>query len=207
MQNFPSVIALGIAAYTVLLLAVAWGFDHMAKRTAARSAGWRTNNFTYHESHDAWLCPKDHWLWPTSFDPENRVMRYRANPTVCNACPVKETCTVTNHGREVTREIDPWPHSESGRFHRGVALTIACFGAVLPAAMLLSENHTMDVVVLSAAALLAIGGGIIPLARHLWNTPSGFPEAVPHHTDEQALRAVRHDRYAATYRSSTAKKG
>ena len=49
--------------------------------------------FVYHEDHDAWLCPQDQWLWPKSFDPDNSVMRYRGNPSICNACPVKQTCT------------------------------------------------------------------------------------------------------------------
>ena len=47
--------------------------------------------FVYHEDHDAWLCPEDQWLWPKSFDPDNRVMRYRGSPSICNACPVKQT--------------------------------------------------------------------------------------------------------------------
>ena len=78
--------------------------------------------------HDAWVCPQDHWLWPTSFDPKHRVMRYRALPVVCNSCPVKSTCTTSDHGREISREIDPWPHSDAGRFHRGIACCVAGLG-------------------------------------------------------------------------------
>ena len=26
---------------------------------------------------------------------------------------------------EVSRQVDPWPHSEAGRFHRGIACAIA----------------------------------------------------------------------------------
>ncbi len=43
---------------------------------------------------------------------------------MCNTCPVKDACTVSHHGREVTRQLDPWPHSDSGRFHRGSALAV-----------------------------------------------------------------------------------
>ena len=41
--------------------------------SAARATHWTTGSFRYHADHDAWQCPQDQWLWPTSFDPENRV--------------------------------------------------------------------------------------------------------------------------------------
>ena len=47
--------------------------------------GGASGGFSYHEDHDAWTCPEDQWLWPQSFDPDNRVMRYRGSPTVCNS--------------------------------------------------------------------------------------------------------------------------
>ena len=33
----------------------------------------------------------------------HQLMRYRAKPSVCNACPVKHDCTSSPHGREITR--------------------------------------------------------------------------------------------------------
>lgn len=174
----PSDAALLVALYALFLIAVAYGFDRLARRTSAKSAKWRTGAFTYHADHDAWLCPEDQWLWPQSFDPDQRVMRYRAKPTVCNACPVKKTCTGSSQGREVTREVDPWPHSEAGRFHRGIACSIALLALVLPLGMLLSVPVVADVLVLLATAVVAVLAGI-PLARHLWRTPSGFPDQVP----------------------------
>lgn len=175
----PSDAALLVALYAAFLVGVAYGFDRLARRTSVRAATWRTGSFTYHEDHDAWLCPEDQWLWPQSFDPEQRVMRYRAKPTVCNACPIKLTCTSSPHGREITREVDPWPHSEAGRFHRGIACCIALLAVVLPTGMLLSGPQLVDTIVLLAAVVVAVLAGI-PLARHLWRTPSGFPEQVPH---------------------------
>ncbi len=114
-----------------------------------------------------------------SFDPDQRVIRYRAKPTVCNACPVKNTCTTSPHGREVTREVDPWPHSEARRFHRGIACSIAALAVVLPAGMLLSGPGLADVLVLVLTMVAAVVAGV-PLARHLWRTPSGYPDHVPH---------------------------
>lgn len=31
-----------VSGYALILLAIAWGFDHMARRTSARAAEWRT---------------------------------------------------------------------------------------------------------------------------------------------------------------------
>ena len=69
-------------AYAVLLVAIGWSFDRMARRSSQRSVASRTFGFTYHESHDAWQCPEDQWLWPTAYDRDNRVMRYRADADI-----------------------------------------------------------------------------------------------------------------------------
>ena len=156
--------------YSVFLLAVAYGFDVMARRVAVRARQWRTGSFRYHPDHDAWICPQDQWLWPTSYDPEQRIMRYRGKPSVCNACPVKSGCTTSPHGREVTREIDPWPHSEAGRFHRGIACLVALIGVFLPLGMLVSRPSPTDLLVLLATIAVAALASV-PLARHLWRTP------------------------------------
>ncbi|MCV7383750.1 hypothetical protein H7K14_07855 [Mycolicibacter longobardus] len=190
-----------VAGYALLLLSFAWGFDRMAKRTSERAAQWRTGKFVYHDDHDAWKCPEDQWLWPTSFDPENRVMRYRATPSICNACPVKDTCTTSGHGREISRAVDPWPHSETGRFHRGIACAVAGFGIVLPVATLFVNHSAADVLVL-ATTVAVVGAGSIPLLRHLWNTPSNAPDDRPHRlvADEQALQVeAAIDRYSTRW--------
>jgi len=166
------------AGYAVFLVLVAHGFDRLARVMARRSERWRTGTFTYHRDHDAWVCPQDQWLWPVSFDADNRVMRYRATPTVCNACLVKASCTTSSTGREITREIDPWPHSEAGRFHRGIACTIAALACSLPLVSLVPERDALDAVVLLATVAFA-GIASVPLISHFWNTPDGFPEHVP----------------------------
>lgn len=167
-----------IAAYTLFLILVAHGFDRLARVTARRSERWRGGGFTYHPDHDAWVCPEDQWLWPVSFDPDNRLMRYRATPTICSACPVKDSCTTSSTGREMTREVDPWPHSEAGRFHRGISCTIALLGALLPAAMVVTERHPVDAAVLLLTIVFAAAASV-PLVSHFRHTPHGFPEHVP----------------------------
>lgn len=197
-MNPPSIGVWLTAGYAVALLAVAWGFDIMARRTSLRAARWRTGSFTYHADHDAWLCPEDQWLWPTSFDPDNRVMRYRAKPSVCNACPVKSTCTTSSHGREIVREVDPWPYSEAGQFHRGIACAVAGLALVLVLATLIARHAIGDVLVLGVTAVVIIAGAV-PLARHLWSSPAQAPDHLPHRTGAEALIAATGDRFSTNW--------
>ncbi|SDL12865.1 hypothetical protein [Tessaracoccus oleiagri] len=158
------------AGYGVALLLIAHGIDLLAKRSHTSFQDQRNGGFTYHKSHDAWLCPEDEWLFPRSFDPENRVMRYRGNPLVCNSCPVKDNCTESDDGREVQRLVDTWPASESARFHRGIACAVAVLGVAWPAATALTVDGWVDQVMLLGTALL-IALGTIPLWSHLRRSP------------------------------------
>jgi hypothetical protein len=179
------------AGYGVVLLGVAYALDLLARRTSTNTARWRSGAFTYHADHDAWLCPEDQWLWPHSFDPENRVMRYRGSPAVCNSCPVKDTCTSSSHGREVSRGVDPWPASEAERFHRGIACAVAVLGAVWPLGMMLDGGSPGELLVLGGAlAIVAVGSW--PLWSHLRRSPAAFPEhvKVERPDDAAAGRAV-----------------
>lgn len=142
--------------YALGLVAVGWGFDILAKRTSQRFVASRTFGFTYHESNDAWLCPEDQWLWPVAFDTDNRVMRYRAKPSVCNTCPIKDTCTVSSNGRELTREVDEWPYSESGKFHRGLAVAVALFGPVIMVAAAFGWHSPIELLIELAAVVVCL---------------------------------------------------
>lgn len=163
--------------YAAFLLLAAYGLDLMAERTSRRSADWRSGSFTYHEDHDAWVCPEDQWLWPQSFDPDNRVMRYRASPTVCNSCPVKDTCTTSDSGREISRSVDPWPHSEAGRFHRGMACSMVVLAIVAPLVTMVGSSAAESGVLAAAAVLVGLTSW--PLWSHLRHAPAGFPAHVP----------------------------
>ncbi|WP_221934900.1 hypothetical protein [Georgenia yuyongxinii] len=193
------------AGYGIFLLAVAHGIDALARRTATRTTAWRSGAFTYHADHDAWLCPEDQWLWPQSFDPGNRVMRYRGSPAVCNACPVKATCTASEHGREISRNVDPWPSSEAERFHRAVACTVVVLGAMWPAAMMIGGRSGPELLVLGAAVVV-IAAGSWPLWSHLHRSPAGFPDDVPVATLDETVAAreavsARETRRRTGYRS------
>lgn len=202
----PGVTVWLVAGYSCFLVAVAYSFDLLARRVARRSSSWRTGSFTYHPDHDAWVCPQDQWLWPTTFDPEQRTMRYRAKPSVCNSCPVKHDCTTSDRGREVVREVDPWPHSEAGRFHRGLACAVALLAFVLPLAAMIGEHTPPDLLALGATALVVVVASA-PLASHLWHTPSGFPEHVPHEVGVPAEVEAAVDRYATRWGVGGAGKG
>lgn len=163
--------------YGVFLLLIAHILDRLAQRTATRTNDWRSGGFTYHEDHDAWMCPEDQWLWPMSFDPDNRVMRYRATPTVCNSCPVKDTCTTSDNGRQIGRNVDPWPNSEAERFHRGIACVVVVLGLIWPLAAMLQGRTFLELAVLGAGSA-AIALGSWPLWSHLRRTPARFPDHV-----------------------------
>ena len=174
--------------YAVMLLAFAYSIDALARRASRTSRMSATAGFVFHEDHDAWLCPQDQWLWPTSFDPDHRVMRYRASPTVCNACPVKATCTSSAAGREIVRPVDPWPASEAARFHRGIACAVAVMAVVWPIGMALSRPPAADLLVLLGVTLI-VAAAALPLFSHLRSTPAAFPEGAIVATLEQTLDA------------------
>ena len=147
--------ALLAAGYAAFLLCAALGLDLLAGHTHRRSLRFRTAGFTYHEHLDAWICPEGEHLWPSEHDRERRLVRYRARPQVCNACPAKARCTDSDEGREVVRFLDPWIRTEAGRFHRTLALTLVAL-ASLVAAIGLARNHAgLEVLLLGGLLALA----------------------------------------------------
>ena len=164
--------------YAVFLLGVAVGLDRLARHAHHRSDRYRTAGFRYHPQHDAWVCPRDEWLWPTEFDPDRRIVRYRAKPSVCNACPVKADCTTSAYGREIVRALDPWPHSETGRFHRGVALMLIGLAALI-LVVEMTRHHTLIALAVLVVTLALAGALGWRFLDHLRHTPTGFPDPTP----------------------------
>jgi hypothetical protein len=166
------------AGYAVFLLGVALGLDLVAHRSHARSQRYRTAGFTYHHTHDAWICPEEQVLVRSETDYERRLVRYRGRPQICNHCPAKSDCTDSDEGREVVRPMDPWPHSEAGRFHRGISLAVALVAAPILAAVALRNHAPLELVVLGATFLV-----VALTAWHLHSafrsTPANFPVPQP----------------------------
>jgi len=168
-------LALLSTAYAVLLLGVAAGLEWLARHTAVRSERYRTAGFSYQPAHDLWLCPRDEPLWPYEVDRQHRLVRYRARPSVCNACPVKNDCTGSDTGREIARPIDPWPHSEAGRFHRGVSVALTVLATVFLVTAAVAWHRPADLAVTLPVTALSF----VLLwywARDFVRTPSGFPD-------------------------------
>lgn len=168
------------AGYAVFLLGAAVAIEWLSAHTHRRSLRYRTAGFTYDEQHDHWQCPEGQHLWPHEFDHEQRLVRYRAKAHICNGCPRKEACTDSDRGREIVRPLDPWPHSEAGRFHRGLSLMLVVL-ALLVIVVGAVRNHASA----DAAVLLVLLAGALAIGRWLWSDfrahPSGFPAPTAAH--------------------------
>ena len=162
------------AGYGVFLGFVALGIDALAQHSHRRSELYRTAGFHYSKQTDSWLCPEGEQLHRIETDVQQRLVRYRAQAHVCNQCPRKGDCTDSDTGREVTRLLDPWPHSEAGRFHRGIALAIVAFGMLVIAAGGALRHGPGDLAVLGAALVVSTGVGLYLLADFR-SAPTGFP--------------------------------
>jgi hypothetical protein len=164
--------ALGYAAFLAL---AALGLDRLGRHAHHRSGRFRTQGFSYHSHLDAWQCPEGEHLRPIGIDHGQRVARYRARAAVCNACPAKQGCTDSDEGREVVRPLDPWPHSEAGRFHRGISVTLLALASLIATAGIAFGPGMPDLLAL-AAMLGVVLALLLRLGRALAATPSGFPD-------------------------------
>jgi DDE family transposase len=162
------------AGYAGLLIGGAFVLEWLSSHTHRRSLRFRTAGFTYDDVHDHWTCPEGQHLWPHEFDQDRRLVRYRAKAHICNGCPVKDACTDSDRGREVVRPLDPWPHSEAGRFHRAIALVLVGLAGLV----LLAEgarHHASAEAGLLVAMLAAVALAARWLLGDLRAHPAGFP--------------------------------
>ncbi|MGW5112638.1 hypothetical protein [Nocardia sp. NPDC004123] len=184
-SSAPAGQTLLMGGYALILIGCAAGLDCLARHIHQRSERHRTAGFRYLPHHDYWVCPTNQPLWPHRVDDDARLVRYRARPSVCNACPEKRECTDSSHGREVSRAIDPWPHSEAGRFHRGMALMLVVLaGIFLMIAAVLHWSLTTLLVLTPIAVGWVVAAWV--LTGHFRHTPADFPTGVP--TAERSAR-------------------
>jgi Transposase DDE domain len=163
------------AGYALALLAGALILEWLSAHTHRRSLRYRTAGFEYSEQHDAWVCPEGEHLWLHEHDHEHRVIRYRAKAHVCNACPVKDRCTDSDEGREIVQPMDPWPHSEAGRFHRVISLMLVALAALVAVVALTRNHQPADIALLGTLILLSAALTRV-LQRDLRKHPANFPE-------------------------------
>jgi hypothetical protein len=168
------------AAYAGLLIAGAYALEWLSAHTHRRALRFRTAGFSYDAAHDHWQCPEGQHLWPHEFDHERRLVRYRAKAHICNGCPLKHRCTDSDRGREIVRPLDPWPHSEAGRFHRVIALLMVVLGTAILLAEGVRHHEPAEAALLLGVIALAGGAGWW-LARDLRAHPSNFPAPAVSH--------------------------
>jgi hypothetical protein len=174
--------ALLAAGYAAALLAAAFALEWLSAHTHQRSLRYRTAGFVYDETHDHWWCPEGQQLWPHSVDHERRLARYRAKAHICNACPLKDACTDSDRGREIVRPLDPWPHSEAGRFHRTIAVMMVAL-AGLVAVVAAARHHRPEELALLIGTLAIALAAVRWLARDLRAHPANFPAPTPANRD------------------------
>jgi hypothetical protein len=157
-------------AYAAFLVSGAFLLEFLSAHTHRRALRYRTAGFSYDEDHDQWLCPEGEQLWPHEFDRERRLV----------ACPSKPRCTDSDHGREIVRPLDPWPHSEAGRFHRVIALLMVALG-LLVLVIELARHHTLSEAGLLLGLLIVTALAARWLLRDLRVHPANFPAASASH--------------------------
>jgi hypothetical protein len=163
------------SGYALFLVVTALGIDALARHSHVRSDRFRTAGFTYHEHLDAWECPQGERLHRRHTDHERRLAGYRAPAKACNSCALKPSCTDSELGREIVRALDPWPHSEAGRFHRGVCLVLVGLAGLIVAVAAVRRHHDADLALLLVTALPLVLA-IRRLLTSFLDSPAGFPQ-------------------------------
>jgi hypothetical protein len=126
------------------------------------------------------VCPEGESLWPHELDEERRLVRYRARAHVCNACAFKHRCTDSDRGREIVRPLDPWPHSEAGRFHRTISLLMIALAALI-LVVEAARHHELPEATLLLGLLTAAALAARWLLRDLRAHPANFPTPTAPH--------------------------
>jgi len=62
-------------------------------------------HFTYESDHDRYRCPAGQWLHRRYLNARRQSVEYRTRKGVCAACPMREQCTASAHGRVIVRHV------------------------------------------------------------------------------------------------------
>jgi hypothetical protein len=71
-----------------------------------RTPFYGQQEFQYDPDQDAYTCPNGALLRLEAHRYTKRTKEYRADAAACNACPLKEHCTDSEHGRSIRRSFD-----------------------------------------------------------------------------------------------------
>jgi len=172
--------------YSLAMVGLAYVIDGFARRAASTHEGGRLSGFAYDERADVFTCRHDQVLRPHSFDPDSKVVSYRAKAATCNACPSKHLCTTSNVGREAQLSVESWPASEAAQFHRRIACAVVVLGLLWPVMLALTGPGPAGFLVLGLGTL-TVALVSVPLWSHLWRSTTYMPtgmllESSDHHT-------------------------
>lgn len=156
-----------VTGYAAFLVVVAMGLEALARHSHRRSEQFHVTGFQYRRDLDLWECPTGRHLHRIDTDYLRRIVRYRAPSHVCNTCPAKVTCTDSDGGREIERQLDSWPASEIRRFHRGVSLGLLLLAALILAAETIRHHRANELVALSGL-LVPIGAIGLQMLSTFW---------------------------------------
>jgi hypothetical protein len=76
--------------------------------------------------------------------------------------------------------MDPWPHSEAGRFHRGISLMLVGLAVLILLVEGIRHHGPPELVVLAGVLSLAGAAGA-RLLRDFLAHPANFPAPAPSH--------------------------
>src|SRR5713101_4342126 len=74
-------------------------FDH-------RTPFYGKHEFRYDPERDVYVCPNNAILPLHTYAYTERERRYQGDAATCNACPLKQQCTTSDHGRLLKRSFD-----------------------------------------------------------------------------------------------------
>ena len=172
MAIHPEVFLAG--GYAIFLVCVSLGLESLSRHSHVRYERYRTAWVAYDHPSHAWICPEDQLLLRSEVDHGRRLIRYRGRPQICNHCPAKPDCTDSDEGREVVHAMDPWPHSEAGRFHRGISLAVVLIAGLILVAETLRNHAPLELAVIGVVLLAVVLTGW-HLHAAFRASPANFP--------------------------------
>ncbi|SRR5579871_3493473 len=144
------------ASYALVLVAVAFVLELVARHSHERSERYQSSGFVYIQGMDKWECPAGRQLTRANADYQRRVLHYRAPADICNACALKSNCTDSDDGRLLKTRMDSWLESELRRFHRGISLTLLLLATVILIASAVRNTEPRELF-LVGCLLLVVG--------------------------------------------------
>ena len=173
-----AVLATGYASFLIL---AAFAIEWLSAHTHRRALRYRTAGFTYDAApRRTGNAPRASTCGRTSSTPSVDSSATEPRPTSATPALASATArTLTAAARSSDRSI-PWPHSEAGRFHRGLSLVLVAL-ATLIAVVEGARHHQPAELLIEVATLLIALLAARRLLRDFRAHPANFPAPAPSH--------------------------